>query len=288
LSRRNNLERLGAARNENSPGGVKQGFDFSFVSPTTFVELPSGGKYYPENHPLHGVESVEIKEMTAHEEDILADANLQKSGVAINKMIQNIVVDKRINTDSLLVGDKNAITIAARMHGYGADYKTSVSCPSCGTKNEHEFDLRSLEHKESVLDNEVSHVEGRIFQFKLPRTDFNVRVKLLNSKEALQMNKSVQKARSGRANANLQTTFLKIVLHSVQNKADDLWYEDRPVIEKFADSIPAVDAMYIRAQYKQLAPDMNMAQDFECAECGFSQEMEVPLNADFFWPDARI
>ena len=75
-------------------------------------------------------------------------------------------------------------------------------------------------------------------------------------------------------------------MHAVENKPDSMWYEDRPVIDKFVDGIPAIDAAYIRTMYKAISPDVNMTQDFECNECGHTQDMEVPLNAEFFWPDA--
>ena len=285
MSRRNNMERTGAARNENSPAGVKTGFDFSFVAPTTFVELPSEGKFYPKDHPLHDQTTIEVREMTAHEEDILADFNLQKSGVAIDKMIQNIIVDKRINTNSLLVGDKNAITIAAQIGGYGPNYQTKVSCPACGAKSEYEFDLNSLEHKKTEVEEDVVHVGGRIFQLNLPRTDFNVQVKLLNSTEMNKYSRPLRKAMKGKGNTRLQTNFLKLVVHSVENKPDGVWYEDQPVIDQFVESIPAIDSIYIRSVYQRLTPDVDMTQNFECSECSHAQEMEVPLNAEFFWPN---
>jgi len=279
---------MGAAPNENSPAGIKKGFDFNFVSPTTFVELPSEGKYYPENHPLHGETTIEVREMTAHEEDILADVTLQRNGQAISKLISNIIVDQRINANSLLIGDKNAITIAARINGYGPEYKTTVTCPACGTPNKHAFDLRHLESKHSIISESVTHVGDRVFEFMLPRSTYNVRIKLLNSIESAQMTKTLEKARKGKNNANLQTNFLKIIMHSVENKPDGMWYEDRPVIDQFVDSIPAIDAAYIRTMYRSISPDVNMTQDFECAECGHTQDLEVPLNAEFFWPDTGI
>ena len=280
------MERTGAAQSENSPAGIKKGFDFNFVSPTTFVELPSEGKYYPENHPLHGETTIEVREMTAHEEDILADVNLQRNGQAINKLISNIIVDKRINADSLLIGDKNAITIAARINGYGPEYKTTVGCPSCGAKSKHSFDLRHLESKHSIITEAVTHVGDRVFQFVLPRTSYNIQIKLLNSNESGKMNKPIEKARKGKGNANLQTSFLKLIIHAVENKPDGMWYHDRPVIEQFVEAIPAIDAAYLRTMYKAISPDIDMNQEFECSECGHTQDMEVPLNAEFFWPDA--
>ena len=90
---------------------------------------------------MHGCDTVEIKQMTAKEEDILTSRALLRSGVAIDRVIQSILMNKRINADSLLVGDRNAILIAARVSGYGNEYNTTVACPACGTTQEYSFDL---------------------------------------------------------------------------------------------------------------------------------------------------
>ena len=112
------------AMNENAGG-------FSFVIPTEFVELPTGGRYYPPGHPLHGESAIEIKQMTAKEEDMLTSRTLLKKGVALDRVIGSLIVNKAIDPDSLYVGDRNAIIVATRVSGYGNDYTTKVTCPQC-------------------------------------------------------------------------------------------------------------------------------------------------------------
>ena len=132
---RNNQDRLGAVNKgeeppvQQQPQQVEQ--TLQFVTPTEFVELPSRGKFYPEGHPLHNTEIIEIRHMTAKDEDILTSAALLKKGLAIDRFLQNIIVDKSINIADLLVGDKNAIIVASRISGYGAQYEAGISCPSC-------------------------------------------------------------------------------------------------------------------------------------------------------------
>ncbi len=109
--------------------------------PTEFVELPSQGKYYPARHPLHNKESVKVRQMTAKEEDILTSRTLLKKGIALDRLLTNIIVDKSIDPQALLVGDRNAIIISTRVSGYGSEYSTKVSCPSCGTAQPYVFDL---------------------------------------------------------------------------------------------------------------------------------------------------
>ena len=114
---------------------------FSFVVPTEFVELPSKGAFYPVGHPLHNQTTIEIKQMTAKEEDILTSRSLLKQGVAIDRVIQSVIIDRSIDVSSLLIGDKNALVIASRVSGYGNDYNTTVTCPNCETKQDYSFDL---------------------------------------------------------------------------------------------------------------------------------------------------
>ena len=135
-----NKDRLGGSQHQDTQPPA-QGAGFSFVVPTDFVELPSQGRFYPEGHPLHGQDSIEIRQMTAKEEDMLTSRTLLKKGVALDRVIASLIVNKQIDPDSLLVGDRNAIIIAIRVAGYGNIYDTKVSCPSCGAKQEYSFNL---------------------------------------------------------------------------------------------------------------------------------------------------
>ena len=143
--RRNNEDRIlkghKPAPTEDPP---QLGNPMDFVTPTQIVELPSKGRY-PENHPLHGKDSIEIKYMTAKDEDILTNRSLLKKGLAIDRLIQNLIKDKSINARSLYVGDRNAIIIYARASAYGEDYNTKLQCPACGEVSKVTFDLSDHE-----------------------------------------------------------------------------------------------------------------------------------------------
>ena len=102
--------------------------------PTEIVELPSKGALYPPDHPLHGEETIEIKYMTAKEEDILTSQSLLRKGLAVERLLKSVVVDKRIDPKSLLVGDRNAVLYATRITGYGAEYPARVTCGNCTAK----------------------------------------------------------------------------------------------------------------------------------------------------------
>ena len=136
------------------------------------VPLPSKGQFYPPGHPLSDAETVEIKYMTAKEEDILTDRALLKKGVAVDRMLQNIIVNKDIKVDSLLIGDKNAILVKARTTGYGAEYETKVTCPACYQTGQHVFDLDKLGHNDfiSALEEEEVDLEKVIADKQAEKT----------------------------------------------------------------------------------------------------------------------
>ena len=134
---RNNERRLGAGAAPQSNAGAAiaaqdQQSSLSYVAPTEFVELPSRRHFYAEGHPLHDQKTVEIRFMTAKEEDIISSVTLAKNGLMLDRLLQSLLVDKTIDPVSLLVGYRNAIMIAARKSAYGQMYETSVICPACG------------------------------------------------------------------------------------------------------------------------------------------------------------
>ena len=122
---RNNEDRTGprSTAADEVPAEIKEMMNpMDFVAPTEFVEIPSKGKFYPQGHPLCGVESVEIRQMTAKQEDILSSRTLIKQGVALERLLKSVIVDRSIDPSTLLTGDRNAILIAARISGYGKNY----------------------------------------------------------------------------------------------------------------------------------------------------------------------
>ena len=139
-----NSDRLGLSNKPESAEAPPQMFNpLSFTAPTEFVDLPSKGLGYHKDHPLYGKDSIEIKFMTAKDEDILSNQSLIKKGVAIERVLQNIICEANIDPLTLLIADRNAILIQARGTAYGYDYEATVKCPNCSTTNIMMFDLRS-------------------------------------------------------------------------------------------------------------------------------------------------
>ena len=255
---------------------------FSFVVPTEFVELPSGGRFYPEGHPLHRQETIEIKQMTAKEEDILTSRSLLKKGIALDRVIESIIMDKKIDSNSLLVGDRNAIVIATRVSAYGSEYVTQVACPSCATKQEYSFNLNSAKvyNGEDISELDVVVNENGTFTVQLPRTEIDVTFRLLTGKDEKAFIAGMEAERKNRqATEKNVTRQLSTMIVAVNG-------DTSPQARKYlVDNIPSIDSRHVRLAYRLAAPNVDLTQHFECNECDHEQDMEVPLSADFFWPD---
>ena len=255
---------------------------FSFVVPTEFVELPSKGRFYSEDHPFYGHETIEIKQMTAKEEDILTSRSLLKKGIALDRVIKSIIIDKKVDPDSLLVGDRNAIIIATRISGYGSEYTTQVSCPSCTTKQEYSFNLNSANvyNGEDISELDVVANEDGTFTLQLPKTKIDVTFRLLTGKDEKSFIAGMEAERKKRqATEKNITRQLSTMIVAVNN---DTSLQARKYL---VDNMPSIDSRHLRLAYRLAAPNVDLTQHFECNECDYEQDMEVPLSADFFWPD---
>ena len=281
-----NRDRVGGTQNKNVEGPPPTAMQdnsegFSFVVPTEFVELPSEGKFYPEGHPLRGHDSIEIRQMTAKEEDLLTSRTLLKKGVALDRVIQNLIVDKSINAASLLVGDRNALIVAIRKSGYGAEYSTKVTCPSCATTQEYLFDLNELEVKSSsdLSEANISNNEDGTFQLTLPITGAEISFRLLTGYDEKNFAKAAENDRKRKLEEKNVTRQLKNIVVSVNG-------DNSPqAIQYLVNNVPSMDSRHLRLAYELAAPNVDMTHHFECAECDYEQHLEVPLTADFFWPD---
>lgn len=285
---RNNEERLGAQLQRQDATPLPQQLNqqaaplpnvgatpLNFITPTEFIPLPSKGKLYPMHHPLYGKDVIEIKQMTAKEEDILTSRSLLKKGVALDRLIQSLISDQSINPDTLTIEDRSAIIIAARISAYGAEYATSVTCPECGEKNKTSFDL--LEKLDPVEEesSEITVNENGTFTVSLPSTKWSVVCRALNGYDEKAFARATEKKKEG-SDALLMEQ-LKAMVISVQN------VEDREMIERALTVLPASDSRYLRKVYSQVVKSVDMRHTFNCKSCDASTVLEVPLTADFFW-----
>tara|TARA_R100000988_G_scaffold90604_2_gene54238 strand:- start:193 stop:1047 length:855 start_codon:yes stop_codon:yes gene_type:complete len=255
----------------------------SYVTPTEFVELPSRGKFYSTDHPLHNKEVIEMRYMTAKDEDILTSPALLKNGVAIDRLIENLIVDKNVTANSLLLGDKNAVILAARISGYGELYEVNVNCPACSATIEHSFDLSKIPHNHGIQPDEdtenISLTPEGTFVATLPKTQFTAEFRLLNGADETYMEKAASKLRKLNLPESSSTGLLKQLVVSING------VNVPSEIANFIDNMPAQDARFLRACVATVTPNVDMTQEVECSSCGTTSEMAVPFTSDFFWPN---
>ena len=244
--------------------------------PTEVVDLPSKGLLYPKSNPLSKGE-VELKYMTAKEEDILTSINLIRKGIVLDKVLESLIVDKKIKVDDLLVGDKNGLVIAARILGYGKNYECTAACEKCGETSPLQVDCTKL--KDKVLEKEVSENK---FTMTLPKTEAVLEFKILNSGEEKLVDKDVEAMKKVQPDIDYSNSFrFKKMITSVNGD------KTQSVINDFVDNkFLAQDSFEFRKYISTITPDVDMTYPVECKHCGHSQEVVVPLGTGFFWPNA--
>ena len=254
-----------------------------FEYPSEVIELPSEGWFYDQSSPL-ATGKIDIKYMTAKEEDILTSQNLIKKGIVLDKLLEQLIVTPGIQLGDILVGDKNAIFIAARILAYGKDYNVKFKDPSTGDDVEDVIDLSKLENKEFNFDN---HERGtNLFDFELPYCKKKVHWKLLTHTDEQTIEgelKSLKKFAKNKNETSEVTTRLKYVIQALDGDSD------RATIKKFVDTqLLARDSLALRNHIRENSPDIDLTFNFESEDTGYTERMPLPLGVDFFYPSARV
>ena len=242
-----------------------------FKLPTETVELPSKGLLYPKDNPLSSGK-VEMKYMTAKEEDILTNQNYIKNGTVIDKLLQSLIVSD-INYNDLLIGDKNAIMIAARILSYGKDYEFTYD------GEQQNIDLSTLVTKE--VDEDLYKSGENEFSFTLPHTENTITFKILthgDEKKIEQEVKGLQKI--NKSNSSEVTTRFSHIIKSINGSS-----EKKDIREFVNNYLLAKDARALRKYYQEVSPDLDTQVYLNTAE-GREEVVDLPIGLNFFWPDA--
>ena len=249
--------------------------------PTEIVELPSKGLLYPAESSLSSGK-LEMKYMTAKEEDILTTQSYIKQGVVLDKLFRSLIVGngegKPVNYNELLIGDKNAVMIAARVLGYGKDYTCKVTTPS-GDQQDATIDLTSFDDK--PLDESLYTKGMNNFEFLLPASQRKVTFKILNHKDNAAVDlelKSVKKIKDGYGSKELTTR----LIHAITSLDGD---DDRGKIRGFVkNELLAIDSRALRDNMRKMGPDVDLTVEIIDQETGEPFEITLPITANFFWP----
>ena len=245
--------------------------------PTEMVTLPSKGYFYPENSPLSKGE-VEMKYMTAREEDIITSPNLLKQGIAIDKLLEALIVDKKVNISDLLIGDKNALIVGARILAYGKMYDFTTF-NDVGEEVDVSVDLTTLKDKEIDFDKLPPNVNE--FPFVLPNSKREVTVRFLthrDEKEIVREATALKKVSS--TVVKTMTSRMKRLIASVDGNSEKAY------VNEFVDKeLLSVDALELRKYLNSINPDINMTAIATFPD-GREEEVAVEITAQFFWPSA--
>ena len=250
-----------------------------FEFPSEVVDLPSQGWFYDPTSPLASGK-IDIKYMTAREEDILTSQNLIKKGVVLDKLLEALIVTPNVKLNDILVGDKNAIFVAARILAYGKDYKVKFKDPSNNEDVEDTIDLSKIEPKE--FDFEQYDRGSNLFSFELPFSKKNIHWSLLTHQDEQNIDaelKSMKKFSKNKHETTEVTTRLKYVIKAIDGD------EDKTKIKQFVDrDLLARDSLAFREYIKENTPDLDMTFNFESEDTGYTERMTIPLGVDFFYP----
>jgi hypothetical protein len=248
--------------------------------PSEEVTLPSKGLLYPEGHPLRsGI--IEMKYMTAKEEDILTNSNYIQNGTVIDKLLKSLIVSP-IDFNDLLIGDKNAVLVASRILGYGQEYSFNYKNPNTGEDEQVTVDLTEAIDKEI---DESLIVDGRNeFSFTLPVSKIEVTFKLLTHGDELKIANELKGLKKiSKTNTADLTTRMKHLITSVGG--------DRDVksIRNFVDgNFLARDARSLRTYIAETMPDIDLTFDLQFEDGASAEGVTIPIGTSFFWPESGL
>ena len=250
---------------------AEQKYDFA----TEVITLPSEGKGYPETSPL-SKGTIEIKYMTAREEEILTSQNLIKKGIVLNKLFESIVVDKDVNVEDILLGDKNAIMLATRILAYGAKYPIEITGAD-GEREQIDIDLSKVQTKD--VDLSKLKRDNR-YEFTTPSGNKLV-FKLLTHGDEQKIDadiKALAKFNKGGISSELTTRY-RYMIQEVDGRNDT-----KSITDFINNKFLAKDTRAFREFIREISPDINMEFDYENPETGEKEVRQIPMGVGFFWP----
>ena len=241
--------------------------------PSEMIDLPSEGKLYPKEHPCSNGK-IEIKYMTAKEEDILTSQNLIKKGVVIDRLMDSLILTPGVKSDDLILGDKNAVMVASRVLAYGPEYVCDIVNPNNGEIMSHQFNLADCPFKklpDGITENK--------FEVTLPISKKKITFKILTGKEEVLINEELKA--SEKINAEVKPELTTRLRHTIISVDGD---DSQATINNFVQNLLARDSMHLRKEIRDVTPDIELSQEIEIE--GESVKVDIPMTVGFFWPEA--
>ena len=255
------------------------GSDIEWSVPAESVPLPSMGLIYEKQSYFHNKETVNIKSMTAKEEDILLSPAYYKTGTVMNELIRSCIGVPGVDPDDLIPGDKNALIVSIRITGYGSIYPVKITCGHCNHVDSVDYDLSNVGIKRlgaEPVENGLNQ-----FRYQLPISKKNVIFKILNGREDKAREREVEliQEKVGGNSAGLITSILHHSIVSVDGVTD------KNKIRKFVNNMPALDSKRLREYMTSIQPGIDTDIDHKCSNCGQLTTVRLPIGGKFFFPD---
>ena len=248
--------------------------------PAEEVTLPSKGLLYPEDSPLR-TGKVEMKYMTAREEDILTNQNYIKNGTAIDKLLKSLIVTPNVDFQDLLLVDKNAIMLAARILGYGSEYEIKRIHPETGIESEGVINLSKVKDK---LIDENKIIDGKNeFEFQLPLSKSKITFKLLTQRDDRKIEREIEGLKKIKKQVSENVVRFKHIIISLNGD-----YDTKKIRDFVENHLLARDARALRIHITDIQPGIDMFTEVEFKDGYIESGVMLPININFFWPDAEL
>lgn len=251
-------------------------FQDEFLVPTDVVELPSQGKLYQ-----NGQSTVQIKYLTAEDENILVSPELIRTGKVLDVLLENCIVGEGVSPKEMLVGDRNKVLIDLRISGYGHEYEVEMTDPETNQSFKTTVDLTRLKPKYLTVEPDSL---GE-FTVVIPKFNVPVKFRLLNGEDEDYLSKKIQASqkknkKGGNFSSSLTERYLRQIMEVKGNR-------DKLYISKFISAMPISDSLFLREYINEIEPGIDLNYEFE-APSGETFESEVPITAKLFWPNSKF
>ena len=227
--------------------------------PAEIVHLTSKGLIYPTTSLLRKG-YVEMRHMTAYDEDIITNASYVREGIVFDKLLASLIVDD-IDINEIAACDKDGLIINARILGYGSDYNVTVNDPKTSKIIQAEIDLSKLRTKEFVL---IPDDLGE-FEYAVNSTQ-KVKFKYISSRELDAIKET-----------NSVSGLLELIITEVNGKRE--FHEIQNFIRY---QLRAADAKKFREFVSNNTPSIIKEWNFE-SESGGTFTAGFQFDAGLFW-----
>lgn len=263
---------------ENKKESIKENIMDIFATVYEEVRIPSNGLIYPKESGLFNSKTIQIRPMTASDEDALTSQTAMRTNTWLDKILRNCIVNTNVDLNSLLLGDKYSILFWLRQNAYGSSYDLKVTCPACNEQFENSFQLNQIQLKN--LDTQPIELGTNMFLFVLPKSGVQVIFKLFTSKMAEELEKEAEDMKK----VGLEKFITLRLSKQIVQIAD---VKDKDKINKLISMMPATDSLALRNYIDEITPDIILKQNAKCIHCGKVESYSIPIEAQFFWPQSR-